>query len=102
MSCIHLDDLARMIFWCFKEEKMQGIFNATMPTPITNSNFTKTLAKILHRPALLKIPAWALRFFLRDFSHLFLDSQRVVPKRALDAGFQFQYPSTEEALKSFL
>lgn len=98
MSCIHLEDLSRMILWCLQEEKLSGAINAVMPTPITNQAFTKTLAASLHRPTFLKIPAWAPRFFLGDFSHIFLDSQRVVPKRALKTGFQFQYQTAEEAL----
>lgn len=98
MSCIHLEDLSRMILWCIQEEKLSGAINAVMPTPITNQDFTKTLAATLHRPAFLKIPESALRFSLGDFSHIFLDSQRVVPKRALETGFQFQYQTVEEAL----
>lgn len=102
MSCIHIDDLTRMIFWCLQEEKVSGIVNAVMPTPITNKDFTNALAQTVHRPAFLKIPAWALRFFLGDFSHLLLDSQRVIPQRALEAGFQWEYPNVEEALKNIL
>jgi len=100
MSCIHVEDLTQMILWCLQEEKIRGIVNAAMPTPITNQDFTKTLAHAVHRPAFLKIPAGLLQFFLGDFSHLLLDSQRVIPKRALEAGFPFRYPSVEEALRS--
>ncbi len=102
MSCIHIEDLVRMIFWCLQEEKVRGIFNAVMPTSITNKNFTKALAKTIHRPTFLKIPSWALRFFLGNFSHLLLDSQRVIPKRALEEGFQWKYSNVTEALESIL
>lgn len=98
MSCIHVNDLTQMILWCLQEEKAQGVINAVMPTPITNKDFTKALAQAVKRSAFLKIPAWLLHFLLGDFSHLLLDSQRVVPKRALEAGFQWQYPNVEEAL----
>ena len=102
MSCIHVEDLTQMILWCLQEEKLSGIINAVMPTPITNKDFTKTLAEAVHRPAFLKTPEWLLHFLLGNFSHLLLDSQRVLPKRATEAGFQFKYPSVEEALKNFL
>ncbi len=102
MSCIHLDDLTRMILWCLQEKKVKGIFNAVMPTPITNKDFTKALAQAVHRPAFLQVPAWILRSLLGNFSHLLLDSQRVIPKRALEAGFHFRYPTVGEALKNFL
>ncbi|MCX6958401.1 MAG: TIGR01777 family oxidoreductase [Verrucomicrobiae bacterium] len=98
MSCIHVEDLTQMILWCLQEEKLSGIINAVMPTPITNKDFTQTLAQAVHRPAFLKAPAWLLRFLLGDFSRLLLDSQRVLPKRAMEAGFQWQYPTVEEAL----
>lgn len=99
MSCIHVEDLAQMILLCLQEEKLSGVINAVMPTPITNKDFTQTLAQTVHRSAFLQAPAWLLRFLLGDFSHLLLDSQRVTPKRALEAGFQWQYPTVEEALK---
>lgn len=102
MSCIHIEDLVRLILWCFQEEKANGVFNAVMPTPIINHDFTKALAEAVHRPALLSVPAWILHLSLGDFSHLLLDSQRVIPKRALKAGFQFRYSTVEAALQGML
>jgi uncharacterized protein (TIGR01777 family) len=102
MSCIHVEDLTQMILWCLQNEKLSGIINAVMPTPITNKDFTQSLAQAVHRSAFLKIPAWLLRFLLGDFSHLLLASQRVLPKRATEAGFQFQYSNIKEALKNIL
>lgn len=99
MSCIQIEDLSQMIFWCLQNESVRGILNAVMPTPMTNQDFTQTLAAVLHRPAFLKIPAWALRFSLGNFSHLLLDSQRVIPKRAMELGFQWKYSNVEEALR---
>lgn len=101
MSCIHIEDLAQLILWCLQEEKLSGIINAVMPAPITNKAFTKALAQAVDRSAFLTIPTWILRFFLGDSSHLLLDSQRVIPKRALEAGFQWKYPTIEGALKDF-
>jgi uncharacterized protein (TIGR01777 family) len=100
MSCIHVEDLAQMIIWCLQEERVSGVINAVMPTPITHANFTQTLAQAVHRRAILKIPAWLLRLVLGEFSHLFLDSQRVLPKRALEEKFPFHYPTVEKALMS--
>lgn len=102
MSCIHVDDLARLILHCCDDEAICGPVNAVMPAPVTNYDFTKTMAAVLRRPVLLRMPAFFLRLTLGALSHLLLDSQHVIPKKALELGFQFQYPTLEDALKEAL
>jgi len=69
---------------------------------VTNSEFTQTLAACLKRPALLPVPAWALKMLLGEMSDLVLGSQRVMPQRLLDQGFEFEYPDLKSALEQAL
>ena len=66
--------------------------NATAPHPVTNEEFTARLALALHRPAILPVPAFALKLALGEMSEMVLASQRVLPTVAKSAGFRFQYP----------
>jgi NAD dependent epimerase/dehydratase family enzyme len=81
---------------------MQGAYNATAPNPVTNSEFTRTLAHCLKRPALLPVPAWLLKILLGEMSQLVLGSQRVMPERLLAQGFRFQFPDLSSALNQVL
>jgi len=69
---------------------------------VTNAEFTRTLAHVLHRPALLPVPAFALRTLLGGFSAELLDSKRIVPRRTVEAGFTFKHPDLEPALRDLL
>jgi NAD dependent epimerase/dehydratase family enzyme len=80
-------------------ETIQGPVNAVMPEPVTNRDFTRSAARAAHRPALFPAPVFALRLALGDLSHLLLDSQRVVPKRLVESGFSYRFPSVEKAME---
>ncbi len=99
MSCIEIADLAAMVMTCLHDGSISGPVNAVMPEPVTNGDFTKAAARAAHRPALLPAPAFALRLGLGDLSHLMLDSQRVVPKRLADFGFNYRFGTVESAMK---
>ncbi|MBX9743389.1 MAG: TIGR01777 family oxidoreductase [Chthoniobacterales bacterium] len=99
MSCIHIDDLVSLILHCCEDPSIEGPINAVMPHPTTNSEFTKTLATTLRRPALMRLPGFLLRAALGDLSYLLLDSQHVEPKKALAHHFQFRYPTVQQALE---
>ena len=101
MSWIHLDDEARLVLFAIENLDVRGPLNATAPWPVRNADFTRTLARTLHRPAFCRVPAFALRL-LGDFSHELLDSKRVVPAAATEHGFGFQFPELEPALKNLL
>lgn len=100
MSCIHVGDVAGMILWALRNETVFGPVNAVMPAPVTNREFTKTLAASLHRPALFPVPAPVLKFILGDLSRLLLDSSRVVPGIATSRGYPYRYPVLSEAFRS--
>ncbi|MDD2722586.1 MAG: TIGR01777 family oxidoreductase [Methylovulum sp.] len=102
MSWIHRQDWIAIAQAMIKDATMHGAYNATAPNPVTNSEFTSTLAACLHRPALFPLPASLLKALLGEMSELLLGSQRVIPKRLLDQGFEFQYGKLDQALKQSL
>jgi hypothetical protein len=99
MSWIHRDDLVRLIVHCLATPALRGPVNATAPCPATNAQFTARLAKALHRPAVVPLPAAPLRLALGGFAEeLLLGGQRVVPAAALASGFTFAFPDLDKAL----
>jgi len=98
MSWIHRQDWIAIAQTMIADSSMQGAYNATAPNPVTNSEFTRTLAQCLKRPALLTVPASLLKTLLGEMSGLVLGSQRVIPDRLLAQGFSFQYPDLSSAL----
>jgi uncharacterized protein (TIGR01777 family) len=99
---IHLDDLLALIEFALTQETISGPLNATAPNPVTNREFTAALAHALHRPAFLPALGWALRIALGEMAFVLLASQRVLPRAALDRGFEFRYPELAPALRDVL
>jgi uncharacterized protein (TIGR01777 family) len=102
MSWIHVDDLVGMMLLAAERSDIEGPMNATSPNPVTNREFTKILAGVLHRPAVLPAPAFGLRLLLGEFAEVLLGSQRVLPKVAERCGYRFQYPDLAAALKTIV
>lgn len=102
MPWIHIDDYVAMCKALLNNDALEGIFNLTAPNPATNRDFTQALAAQLKRPALLPMPDWVLKLMLGERAELLLGSQRVIPKRLQDAGFQFKYPALDAALANVL
>jgi uncharacterized protein len=101
MSWIHVDDLAGLIRYAV-ENPVQGPVNATAPNPVTNRDFTKVLGAALHRPAVVTVPALALKLLFGEMSEVLLGSQRVLPKAAESAGYRFQYEDLAATLKNLV
>ena len=103
MSWIAIDDLVRLIHFALENENIHGAINATAPNPATNEEFTKTLGKVLNRPTVLPIPAFGIKLLFGEMGErLLLEGNRVLPKKAQDAGFEFQFTNLEEATKHAL
>ena len=102
MSWVARADLVVLIRWLVDNPGASGAYNGTAPAPLTNAEFAKTLGKALHRPALLRAPAFALKLLFGEMSDLLLTGQRVVPARASAAGFVFTYPALQPALAAIL
>ena len=100
MSWIHADDIAGLASFALAHGAATGVWNATAPHPVTNAEFTKALARALHRPALFTVPEFALRLKYGDMAAVMMASQRVLPEAALRAGYTFLYPELPAALAS--
>jgi uncharacterized protein (TIGR01777 family) len=99
MSWIHLDDAAALLLRAFETDAISGALNVVAPWPVKNREFTRTMGRVLSRPTVLPAPAFALRLLFREFAEELLGSRRVVPQKALDAGYQFLFPELEPALR---
>jgi len=95
---VHLDDVMGLMLDAAKSE-INGAMNAVAPEPVTNQEFTRTLARVLHRPAIFPVPRLALAILFGELSSLLLASQRVVPRVAEKSGYKFRFTSLEEALR---
>ncbi|MDB6075373.1 MAG: hypothetical protein JWO89_3013 [Verrucomicrobiaceae bacterium] len=102
MPWIHVQDEARMILWAAEQSNVSGPLNLVAPGAVTNREFTRVLAKTLHRPAFMHAPAFALRLLLGEAAGIVLEGQHAVPQAALTGGFQFDYPSLDEALQALV
>lgn len=100
VSWIHRTDAVRLIMQAVSSSQYRGPFNATSPNPVRNREFTSTLGRVLGRPAVLPVPASALKLAFGEMSSVLLESQRVMPEAALKAGFRFTHPHLEDALRA--
>ena len=91
VSWVDVRDVARLVVFVVENPQARGVFNATSPVPLRNSDFTWALARRFHRRAVLRAPAWALKWVFGSLAGLFLDSQRVLPRRAEALGFEFEH-----------
>lgn len=98
MPWVHIEDLCRLILFAIEHEPITGPLNGSAPMPVTNAEFTQTLAKQLSRPALMPAPAWLLRTMLGEFADVLLNSQRAIPAKSQQAGFEFKYAELSAAL----
>ena len=99
---IHRDDAVSSILFAVDDAKLSGPINVAAPDAKTNVEFTRALARALHRPAFLSAPAFVLRLALGEMSSLLLGGQNAVPKKLLERGYKFQYPALDGALASLL
>jgi uncharacterized protein len=100
-SWIHRADWVDLVVWALRTNSVSGPLNLTAPNPTRNSEFARTLGRVLRRPAFMPAPAFALRIALGEMADALLSSgQRVVPARAEASGFQFQYSTLEPALRA--
>ncbi len=102
MSWIHVEDWVGSVLKLLNEELPSGPYNLTAPEPSRNEEFTRLLGKVLHRPAFLPVPEFALKLLFGEMSTVILGSQRVIPEALLKSGYEFRYPALESGLRSLL
>lgn len=97
MSWIHVADVVGLLLHCLDKD-VAGVFNATAPNPVSNGEFSHTLAEVLHRPCFAMVPALALRLIKGEFAKVITASTRVKPLRTEASGYAFRFPRLREAL----
>ena len=103
LSWITLPDVIRAISFALKTTNLSGAVNVVAPNPVTNAEFTRSLGRAIHRPTLLPVPAVALRLAFGEMAEAtVLASERVMPARLEEAGFQFEYPDLAAGLQAIL
>jgi hypothetical protein len=103
MSWVALEDVVRAICLVIDNQTVQGAMNVVSPQPVTNAEFTRVLARVMHRPALFTVPPFVLRALLGEMADaLLLASQRVVPRALQESGYQFLYTDLGAALTAIL
>jgi len=102
-SWISLEEVHRALVFVLQQPTLSGPINFTAPQPVTNAEFTKAAAQILHRPAFLAAPSFALRLVLGEMAQeMLLSSARVMPAKLLAAGYPFQHAEIISTLRSIL
>ena len=101
-SWIHVGDLVKAFSYAIEHPEMQGVFNLTSPNPVTQAQFGKTLASLLHRPFLLPLFKWQIKLLFGEGSQVITQGASVVPKKLLKLGFQFDYAESRLALKDII
>lgn len=102
MSCIHVDDVAGMALWAIENESVRGPLNAVMPQPVTNAEFTRDVARAVHRPAIFPVPAFILRIVLGRMASMLLQSARVRPAVAESRGYIFAFADPQAACSAIV
>jgi uncharacterized protein (TIGR01777 family) len=103
MSWIHLEDVVGLFLWALDDHRVWGLINATAPHPVTNREFSKALGRALRRPAVMPVPKLAVAALRGgELADAAAGGARVLPRRALDLGYEFRHPELDEALRSAL
>jgi len=103
MSWIHIDDELGILLWALDDDRVTGVVNATAPNPVTNREFSQALGRALGRPAVVPVPGFVLDLkFGGEFGKVLRGGQRVMPRRALDLGYEFRYAEIDGALANLL
>jgi len=97
-----MEDLLAMLAWLLENEDTHGAYNGTAPNPVSNRELSKSLGRVLRRPAVLPLPGFVLRLMLGEVAGLVLGGQHVTPGRAVTQGFSFRFPTLETALRDLL
>ena len=102
MSWVHIEDYAAMVLRLLRDGQTSGPYNMAAPNPVTNAEFTATLAAVLHRPAFFVAPAALLKLAMGESASLLLEGQRALPKKMEAAHQHFAFPTLAEALRDVI
>ena len=103
MSWVALQEVTEVLAHLLSAEALEGPVNVSAPEPVINREFTRTLGRVLHRPAFIPVPAPALRMAFGEMAdHTLLSSARVLPAELVESGYRFRWPGLEGALRAML
>lgn len=103
MSWIHLEDLCRMFYEAIEHDSWSGVYNGVGPEPVTNAEFSRQIARALHKPFFMpNVPSFALKFIMGEMANIILGGNRVSCSKVLDNGFVFKFKHLEEAFSDLL
>ncbi|WP_164491696.1 TIGR01777 family oxidoreductase [Staphylospora marina] len=103
MSWISIEEIPHILRFLMERETVSGVVNMTAPRPVTNEEFVRTLGKVLERPVLFPVPAFAIHLLFGEMGEeLLLKGNPVLPKKLLDEGYTFRHPELEPALRRIL
>ena len=97
-----MDDLLKAFSYAVEHPDLQGVFNLTSPNPVTQGQFGKTLASLLHRPFLLPLFKWQIKLLFGEGSQVLTQGVSVIPTKLLQLGFKFDYAEVRSALKDVI
>jgi uncharacterized protein len=100
MPWIHLDDVVGVMLRAIDDDSLSGAINLAAPEPVTNKELSRTLGRVLVRPAISPVPGFALRLLYGDMASIVTTGQRAVPARLTELGYEFEHPQLEEALRA--
>jgi len=99
---IHMADLLSAYRFVLTNREIRGVLNFCAPEPVRNRHLTRVLARRLNRPAFMPAPGFMLKTLTGELGRSLLNSQRAVPRRLLQEGFRFEYPTLEDALTEII
>ncbi len=99
---IHIDDLVNLFLFALNNENVSGPINAVAPESINMKEFCKKMGKVMHRPSLFKVPAPVLKFMFGEGADVILSGNNIIPKKALELGYEFEFDNTSAALNDLL
>jgi len=97
-SWIHIEDIVNVYVYALENEAVSGAINASSPRPARNEEFSHILADVLGKPSFLRVPKFALKLLLGEFSDITYSSQKVNPKKLMETGYVFKFPELRGAL----
>jgi uncharacterized protein (TIGR01777 family) len=103
MSWVHIEDVVGLFLWALDDHRVWGVINGTAPNPVTNRELSKALGRALNRPAFMPVPKFAVAALRGgELANVVAGGARVIPRRALDLGYEFRHPELDEAMRSAL
>jgi uncharacterized protein (TIGR01777 family) len=103
LSWIHLEDWTSLVVWTTENAMIEGPINACAPNPATSREFARAIGEALHRPSAIPVPGFVLKILFGELATIMLiKGQRVLPKRAIEQGYQFKFPDIAPAMRDLL